>query len=132
MKNRTRGILAAESGVKAETIRYYEKINLMPEPARTEGGHRLYEDAHLQRLRFIRRSRELGFTLDEVRELLTLVDGQQVSCEKVQHIADAHIKDVRVKIADLRKIERILRDMSSQCSGEDVPDCPIIVLLQDD
>jgi MerR family mercuric resistance operon transcriptional regulator len=132
MKNRTRGILAAESGVKAETIRYYEKINLMPEPARTEGGHRLYEDAHLQRLRFIRRSRELGFTLDEVRELLTLVDGQQVSCEKVQHIADAHIKDVRAKIADLRKIERILRDMSSQCSGEDVPDCPIIELLQDD
>ena len=123
MKNRTRGILAAESGVKAETIRYYEKINLMPEPARTEGGHRLYEDAHLQRLRFIRRSRELGFTL---------VDGQQVSCEKVQHIADAHIKDVRAKIADLRKIERILRDMSSQCSGEDVPDCPIIELLQDD
>lgn len=130
MKNRTRGILASESGVKAETIRYYEKIDLMPEPARTEGGHRLYEDVHLQRLRFIRRSRELGFKLDEVRELLSLVDGQQVSCEKVQHIAEMHIKDVRAKIVDLREIERTLRDISSQCTGKDIPDCPIIELLQ--
>jgi len=130
MKNRTRGILATQSGVKAETIRYYEKIDLMPEPARTQGGHRLYEDMHLQRLRFIRRSRDLGFTLDEIRELLSLVDGQQVSCNKVQHIAEAHIKDVREKIADLRKIERTLRDMSSQCSGKNIPDCPIIEILQ--
>lgn len=130
MKNRTRGVLAGESGVKAETIRYYEKIDLMPEPARTEGGHRLYEDVHLQRLRFIRRSRELGFTLNEVRELLSLVDGQQVSCEKVQHIAEAHIKDVRAKIADLKKIERTLCDMSSQCNSKEIPGCPIIELLQ--
>jgi MerR family mercuric resistance operon transcriptional regulator len=129
-QNFSRGALASKSGVNAETIRYYEKVALMPEPRRTEGGHRVYEERHLQRLHFIRRCREIGFTVDEIRELLSLVDGEQVSCERVKHIADDHLRDIRAKIADLKKMEKTLREMSAKCSGEDVPYCPIIEVLQ--
>ena len=94
------------------------------------GGHRLYSKELIERLVFIRRSRELGFSMDEIRQLLSLVDGEQVSCERVKHIADEHLRDVRSKIADLKKMERTLKDLSSQCSGDDVPDCPIIEVLQ--
>jgi len=128
-KNMKRGVLAGQSGVNAETIRYYEKIGLMPEPGRSEGGHRLYEDIHLQRLCFIRRCREMGFTLEEVRELLSLVDREQVSCEHVQQIAEEHVSNIRQKIKDLQRMQGTLRDLSKQCSGEDVPDCPIIEAL---
>jgi len=129
-QNLSRGALAKHSGVNAETIRYYEKVALMPEPPRTEGGHRVYDQQHLQRLHFIRRCREIGFMIEEIRELLSLVDGEQVSCERVKHIADAHLGDIRAKITDLKKMERTLRDMSSKCSGKDVPECPIIEVLQ--
>jgi MerR family transcriptional regulator, mercuric resistance operon regulatory protein len=126
----TRGVLANQTGINPETIRYYEKINLMPVPSRSAGGHRIYEDQHSQRLRFIKRCRELGFTLDEIRGLLTLVDRQEVSCERVQHLADDHVISIRRKIADLRSMERTPRDLSSQCSGKDVPECPIMEALQ--
>ncbi len=126
----SRGTLAAETGVHPETIRYYEKIQLMPEPPRSDGGHRVYDDQHAQRLRFIKRCRELGFTLEEIRGMLTLVDRGEVSCERVQHLADEHISSVRQKIADLRKIERTLKNLVQQCSGKDVPECPIIDALQ--
>ena len=69
--------------------------------------------------------------MSEIRQLLSLVDGEEVSCERVKRIVDVHLQDVRSKIADLRKIERTLRDLSNQCSGEDVPDCPIIETLND-
>ena len=126
----TRGILAQRSGVNAETIRYYEKISLMRTPSRSEGGHRIYHTEDLQRLCFIRRCREMGFALDEIRGLLSLVDREQVSCERVKHIADVHLLDIRAKLADLRKMERTLRELSASCSGTDVPDCPIIEALQ--
>ena len=124
------GKVAAQTGCHIETIRFYEKEALLPAPNRTEGGHRLYTKAIIERLVFIRRSRELGFSMEKIRQLLSLVDGEQVSCELVQNIAELHLGDIRSKIADLRKMERSLRELSLRCSGEDVPDCPIIQVLQ--
>lgn len=124
------GKLSKRTGCKIETIRYYEQQGLMPEPPRTVGGHRLYTAVMVGRLLFIRRSRELGFSMLEVRQLLSLVDGEQVSCERVKTIAEEHLRDIRTKIADLRKMQRTLGDLASRCSGEDVPDCPIIEVLQ--
>jgi MerR family mercuric resistance operon transcriptional regulator len=126
----TIGKVAAKTGCNVETIRFYERESLLPAPGRTEGGHRLYTDDMVRRLVFIRRSRELGFSMDEIRQLLSLVDGEQVSCERVKSIADEHLTDVRAKIADLRKMEWTLRELSDRCSGDDAPDCPIIDALQ--
>lgn len=126
----TRGLLAKRSGVNAETIRYYEKVSLLPVPARSEGGQRIYGESDFQRLSFIRRCREMGFTLDEIRKLLSLVDGEQVSCKQVKQMADDHLIEIRAKIADLRKIENVLSTLSADCSGDDVPECPIMEALQ--
>ena len=79
---------------------------------------------------FIRRSRELGFTMDEIRQLLSLVDGEQVSCERVKAIAEQHLGDIKAKIADLGKMQRTLSEMAHRCSGKDVPEWPIIDVLQ--
>ena len=131
-KQLSRGALARRSGVNSETIRYYEKISLLPNPDRSAGGHRLYQEKDFQRLSFIRRCREMGFSLDEIRGLLSLVDGQQVSCERVKNIADEHLRDIQTKTSDLKKMERTLRTLSASCSGDDVPECPIIESLQKD
>jgi MerR family mercuric resistance operon transcriptional regulator len=129
-KNLSRGTLAQRSGVNSETVRYYEKIALLPAPDRSAGGHRVYQEDDLQRLCFIRRCREMGFSLEEIRGLLSLVDGQQVSCERVKNIADEHLRDIQTKISDLKKMERTLRTLSASCSGDDIPECPIIESLQ--
>lgn len=129
-KNLSRGTLAQRSGVNSETVRYYEKIALLPPPCRSAGGHRVYQEEDLQRLCFIRRCREMGFSLEEIRGLLSLVDGRQVSCDRVKSIADEHLRDIQTKISDLRKMERTLRTLSANCSGDDVPECPIIESLQ--
>ena len=124
------GKVATKTGCNIETIRYYEREGLLPAPERTAGGHRLYTVQMVNRLHFVRRCRELGFSMSEIRQLLSLVDREQVSCEQVKTIALDHLQDVQSKIADLRKMERTLRDLSNQCSGEDVPECPIIDALQ--
>jgi len=126
----TIGKVAGQTGCHIETIRYYEKENLLPPPGRSAGGHRLYTSDLIERLVFIRRSRELGFSMQEIRELLSVVDGRQVSCERVKNLADTHLKDIRSKISDLRRMETTLRELSNQCSGDDVPECPIIEALQ--
>jgi len=126
----SRGTLAQRSGVNSETIRYYETISLLPKPDRSAGGHRVYREADLQRLTFIRRCREMGFSLKEIRGLLSLVDGEQVSCKQVKNVADEHLMDIRAKISDLKKIERTLSTLSASCSGKEVPECPIIEALQ--
>ena len=126
----TIGKVAARTGCNIETIRYYEKESLLPPPGRTEGGHRIYTTEMVERLVFIRRCRELGFSMTEIRGLLSVVDGEQVSCERVKHIAEIHLHDIRSKIADLTKMEQTLHDLSNQCSGEDDPDCPIIDVQQ--
>ena len=122
----TRGSLANKTGVNAETIRYYEKAGVMPDPPRTAGGHRIYDESLVKRLFFIKRCRELGFTLNEVRELLKLVDGDVYTCADVLQNTNEQRTRIKNKIRDLRKMEKTLRAISSQCSGEDVPECPII------
>jgi MerR family transcriptional regulator, mercuric resistance operon regulatory protein len=125
----TIGKLAEQSGVHIETVRYYEKIGLMPRPSRTPAGYRNYEPAHVRRLSFIRRSRELGFTLEEIRGLLKLVDGHRYTCAQIQKITVAHIADIRNKIAALRRLERVLASMAAECKGGQIPGCPIIETL---
>lgn len=120
-----------KSGVKVETVRYYEQSGLPPNPPRTEGGHRLYTEGHLKRLVFIRRCRQLGFTMEEIRGLLDLVDGGKYTCGEVQALTLEHAADVRRKIKDLRRLERTLTRIASDCEGGAVPECPIINALLD-
>ncbi len=125
----TIGELSKRTGCIIETIRYYERIGLMPEPPRTEGGHRSYDGDHLKRLTFIRRGRELGFTLQEVRDLLRLVDGGDYTCDEVKAFTLDHAAEIGHKIAELRKLEGVLREMAAQCDRGNVPDCPIVEAL---
>lgn len=125
------GALSIETGVNIETIRYYEKIGLMPAPPRTQGRQRVYDSAHLKRLTFIRRGRELGFSLDQIRELLGLVRGHDLTCAEVKAMTEEHVTDIRRKVKDLRKLERVLTDLAAECSGKAVPDCPILDALSD-
>jgi len=127
----TRGALAARTRCNLETIRYYERIGLLPSPPRSPGGHRLYGPQLLKRLNFIRRSRELGFTIEELRGLLRLVDGGGYTCAQVEALALAQIGEIRRKIADLKRLETILRAMAAQCTGGEVSECPIIEALFD-
>ena len=120
------GALARAAGVNIETIRYYENIGLMLEPFRAGNGYRVYDETGLKRLSFIRRCRELGFSLDEVRGLLGLVDGGDYTCAEVRDLSIVRLGDVRQKIRDLRKMERTLKEMVSQCDGGLVPECPIV------
>jgi len=124
-----RSDLARLTGCNLETIRYYETIGVMPEPPRTSKNYRVYDDTHVVRLRFVMRSRDLGFTLEEIRDLLGLVDGKAGTCADVQILATRHIGAVRAKIADLQRIENVLTETVSQCTGEDVPDCAVIDAL---
>lgn len=123
------GGLSAKAAVNLETVRYYEKIGLLPSPPRSEGGHRLYGDEHVKRLTFVRRARELGFTLEEVRALLRLADERQTSCAKVRVLAADHLRDVRAKIADLRRMERVLSDTVDRCAEGTRPECPLLEIL---
>ncbi len=112
-----------------ETIRYYERIGILPAPPRGAGGHRIYDADHLKRLCFVRRCRELGFSLDDVRALLRLVDGGDYTCEEVRDMALAHLDAVRARIADLLAMERTLEDMTARCLGGEIPDCAIVEAL---
>ena len=127
----TIGAVSKTTGCNIETIRYYERIGLLEGPPRTTGGHRVYGPQHIKELTFVRRSRELGFGLNEIRSLLRLAKGHDGICEDVREIALGHADDVRRKVRDLRKMERKLRDMASKCAGGDspVPQCHIIETL---
>lgn len=122
------GEVARRSGVEIETIRYYEKIGLISPPPRSEGGHRVYGQDRLERLVFVRRTRQLGFSLDAVRTLLALVEGGY-SCGEIQEIASRHLDDIRRKITDLQRIEATLSETLARCEGGAAPDCPIIDIL---
>lgn len=123
------GVLSERSGVNIETIRYYEKIGIMPTPARSAGGYRIYRVEHERRLRFDRCGRELGFSLDELRGQLRLVDGHAYTCGEVHALTVKHLTDIRQKIADLRRLERVMSDMAARCTADQVPECPIIDAL---
>ena len=123
------GDLAKRTGTKVETIRYYERIGLLPEPGRTTGNYRSYDNGHLGRLSFIRRARDLGFSLDQVRELLGLADQRDRSCEAVDVIARQHLADVERKIADLNALRDELADLIGRCGRGTVAECRIIETL---
>jgi MerR family mercuric resistance operon transcriptional regulator len=123
------GELSRLSGVNIETIRYYEKIKILPAPPRTESGRRVYGPNEFRRLSFVRRSRELGFTIDEIRSLLALGAPGNASCREVREVATAHLEEIRTKIKDLVKLERLLANTIAQCSGRSVPGCPILDIL---
>jgi DNA-binding transcriptional MerR regulator len=123
------GDLSRLTGTKVETIRYYEQIGLLPAPARTASNYRDYGSEHRQRLAFVRRARDLGFTLEQVRELLGLSDKREQSCEAVDVIARAHRHTVDRKIAELRALRTELDRMIGQCGHGMVADCHIIEAL---
>ncbi len=125
----TRGKLAKRFGCHLETVRYYEKIGLLLPPTRTAGGHRLYQIDDQRRLRFILRGRELGFSIGELRGLLSLVDSNVYTCGEILDLTIDHLGSIRRKIADLRRLERTLARMSNECSGGAVPECPVIEAL---
>jgi MerR family mercuric resistance operon transcriptional regulator len=122
----TIGEVAALSGVRVETIRYFERIGLLAPSERTQGGHRLFSSADLARLSFIRRAREMGFSQGEVRALLSLSSGELTSCGEVKALAENHLSVIRAKIRDLRRLEQSLSSTVAQCSGGKVPTCPVI------
>ena len=123
------GELSRLTGVNIETIRYYEKIKMLEPPPRTEGGRRVYGSTETRVLAFIRRGRELGFGLDDIRVLLALRGPGKASCADVRKVAAHHLDDIRTKIGDLRKLERLLAKTIAQCSGSKVPDCPVLDIL---
>lgn len=123
------GELSRRTGVNIETIRYYERIKMLPAPRRTQGGHRVYEMDEMRTLAFIRRARELGFTLGEIRALLDLGGPGRASCAQVRKIAKHHLGDIRAKIEDLTKLERLLARTIAKCSGSAAPACPVIDVL---
>lgn len=125
----TIGQLSRLTGVNIETIRYYEKVKVLPKPSRTGSGRRIYGSAERRILGFVRRSRELGFSLDEVRALLRLGGPEKASCREVRNIAAQHLDGVRAKIGDLRKLERLLAKTVAQCTGSAAPECPVLDIL---
>ena len=129
VKGLKRAELAQRTGCNLETVRYYEKVGLLPEPPRTASGYRSYDSTHERRLRFVLRARELGFSLDEVRELLRLVDERDQPCAEASAGAAAHLNDVREKIADLKRMERVLKDVVAQCADGNRRECTLIETL---
>ena len=125
----TIGELAKAANTKVETVRYYERIGLMPVPRRSEGNYRKYDSGHVERLGFIRRSRALGFSLDQVRALLSLADDRNRSCAAVDEIAREHLAEVNHKVADLKVLRRELDALLRQCRHGVVAECGIIKAL---
>ncbi|WP_233024156.1 MULTISPECIES: MerR family transcriptional regulator [Nitrobacteraceae] len=123
------GALSRQGGVKIETIRYYERIGMLPPPPRTAGGRRLYGRAEERTLAFIRRSRDLGFTLEEIRALLALGAPERAPCVDVHKIAGAHLAKIRNKLSDLVKLEAILAETVARCSDGEAPGCPVLDVL---
>lgn len=125
------GRLARETGCKVQTIRYYEEIGVMPVPERSKGNQRLYGPDLVHRLAFIRHSRELGFSLDTIRDLLNLTDDPNQSCETVTRTAQAHLNEVNSRLKRLNTVKWELERMIKQCNGRQMNDCLIIEALAD-
>ena len=123
------GDLARATGTKVETIRYYERIGILPAPARTAGGQRAYAPDHLRRLAFVRRARDLGFGLDQARVLLDLADQPERDCAAVDAVARVHLAEVDRKLADLAALRRELADLVDRCSHGRVAECRIMEAL---
>lgn len=122
------GRLSKSTGVNIETIRYYEREGLIDEPGRTLGGHRQYGIDAVHRLRFVRRARELGFSLPEVRQMLSFSNGSQ-RCEEIRELAEGHLSEVRNKIRDLKRLQRSLKALTEACHSTPSEVCPIFDAL---
>lgn len=122
------GQLANEAGINIETVRYYEKLKLLPKPKRKESRYRIYDETDLKRLLFIKRAKELGFTLKEIKELMELKIDSESKCGDVKHLTEHKLKDVENRIRDLKRIENVLVKLINQCVNEEVTsvECPIL------
>ncbi|MBI1236233.1 MAG: MerR family transcriptional regulator [Alphaproteobacteria bacterium] len=130
-KEFTIGQAAKTSGVKVTTIRYYESVGLMPEPRRVESGRRIYGQAAVDLLGFIRHARDLGFTVDAIRDLIDLQENPGTDCAKADELARRHLVDTQTRIEQLRVLERELERMIDTCSGGEVGTCEIVTSLFD-
>jgi MerR family transcriptional regulator, copper efflux regulator len=129
-KSYTRGELAKLTGVGIETVRFYEQKSLIPKPRRSSSGYRIYSGDHLKRVRFIQQAKELGFSLKEVKELLSLRVNPETQCSDVKRVALDKISDVEKKIKDLEEIKRALQKLAQACRGKGpTSDCPILEAL---
>jgi DNA-binding transcriptional MerR regulator len=130
MSTLTIGALSAATGCKIETIRYYEKIGLLPAPGRTAGGFRVYDEEHRRRLGFIRHGRDLGLSIDAIRELLGLASDRRRSCARIDRIVQEHLVDIEAKIAGLSQLRDQLRALASRCRGGlTVAECQVLDAL---
>ncbi|MBL1241995.1 MAG: helix-turn-helix domain-containing protein [OCS116 cluster bacterium] len=125
------GQLATQTEVNIETIRYYEKIGLLPKAQRSAGGNRQYSDDDVKRLRFIRRCRQLDFNISEISALLAMLDNQQLTCNEIYDFTQNHLKSIAVKISSLKKMQKNLTTMAKKCNRGQSPDCAIIDILFD-
>lgn len=134
MDGMTRGEVADKADVNPETLRYYERKELIPKPRRSDGGIRLYDESYVERLRFIRRAKELGFTLAEIKGLLELRVDEGATCRDVKARAETKIEEVEARIRDLRRIRDALSRLSDSCDRKDEPtsECPILDALDAD
>lgn len=123
------GEMQARTGVKIETIRYYERTELMPAPDRTAGGNRQYNHTQLKQLFFIKRSRELGFSIKEIRALLSMALTDEFSCGEVYDMTTEHLGSIKQKIASLKRLEAALSTMAEACNRGDMAECPILDTL---
>jgi len=124
------GDLAKGTGTKVVTVRYYEQIGLLPVPSRTAGNYRTYSNEHMRRLRFIRRCRDLGFTLDQIRDLLRLSSQKNEGCAEVDRITAQHLIEIEQKISDLKRLAKELRRLNNCCQGNGIiADCRILEAL---
>ena len=126
------GDLSRKSGCKVQTIRYYEQIGLLPLPLRTSGNHRVYGADQASRLAFIVNARELGFPLDSIRALLDLGADPSEPCERINQIAESHLRDVEARLDRLSALKAELERVIGQCAGGQVADCRIVHALSDD
>lgn len=126
------GHVGKATGTKVETIRYYERIGLLAKPDRTRGNYRLYASEHVHRLAFVRRARELGFSIEDVRELLDLAGHRERPCAGIDQIAARHLGMIEAKIATLRRLRRELRDTLAACAGGRIAECRVIQALSPD
>jgi MerR family transcriptional regulator, copper efflux regulator len=126
MKGKTIGEAATASGVSAKMIRHYEENGFIPKAGRTVAGYRIYKDADVHMLRFIRRARDLGFSLAEIKTLLGLWQNRRRTSGDVKKLASKHVQDLDRKIAEMQAMRRTLVDLAMHCHGDERPDCPIL------
>lgn len=124
------GEAAEASGVSAKMVRYYEEIGLIPKARRTLSGYRVYAPSDVHSLRFIKQARNLGFSIEQIEQLLALWQDRRRPSRKVKELAHAHIEELEARIREMRDMKRTLETLVKQCHGDDRPDCPILEGLE--